>query len=84
MLGIFPGLGVNVLLSFLFSKLRDLLFCFSCKWYLEIRSRGAGLSGKKKVGEIATSHTYSYTAQLVALIVPWSCFVSLQGKGAEG
>lgn len=47
MLGIFPGSGVNVLLSFLFSKLRDLLFCFSCKWYLEIRSRGTGLRGKK-------------------------------------
>lgn len=46
MLGIFPGLEVNVLLSFLFSKLRDLLFCFSCKWYLEIRSRGPGLRGK--------------------------------------
>lgn len=39
---------------------------------------------EKKVGEIATSHTCSYTAQVVALIVPWSCFVSLQGKGAEG
>lgn len=36
------------------------------------------------MGEIATSHKCSYTAQLVALIVPWSRFVSLQGKGAEG
>lgn len=39
---------------------------------------------EKVVGEIATSCTCSNTAQLVALIVPWSHFVSLQGKGAEG